>query len=88
MEAAAASGGALRRTRRRFDRIGDTALYLITGFAAALAVLLIVAIAWKLVEGAWPAMKEFGIAFVWHDVWNPVTNVFGARSFIIGTLVT
>jgi phosphate transport system permease protein len=88
MEAAAASQSALRRTRRRFDRIGDTALYAITAFAALIAVLLIVMIAWKLIEGAWPAMKEFGISFVWNAVWNPVTNVFGARSFIIGTLVT
>jgi phosphate transport system permease protein len=88
VEAAAASSAPLGRTRRPFDRIGDLALYGITAFAALIAVLLIVAIAWKLIDGAWPAMKEFGLAFVWHDVWNPVTNVFGARSFIIGTLVT
>jgi phosphate transport system permease protein len=88
VEAAAASQNVLRRTRRRFDRIGDMALYGITALAALIAVLLIVLIAWKLIQGAWPAMREFGLAFVWHDVWNPVTNVFGARSFIIGTLVT
>jgi phosphate transport system permease protein len=86
--AAAASSKALRRTRRRFDRIGDRALYAITAFAALVAVLLIALIGWKVIVGAWPAIKEFGIPFVWHDVWNPVTNVFGARSFIIGTLVT
>jgi phosphate transport system permease protein len=88
MEASAASAKPLGRTRRTYDRVGDRALYLITAFAALIAVLLIVAIAWKLVAGAWPAMKAFGLAFVWHDVWNPVTNVFGAKSFIIGTLVT
>jgi phosphate transport system permease protein len=88
VEAAAASRDALLPTRKRFDRVGDVALYAITALAAAIAVLLIAAIAWKLIEGAWPAMREFGLAFVWHDVWNPVTNVFGARSFIIGTLVT
>jgi phosphate transport system permease protein len=88
MEAAVASENPLRRTRKNFDRIGDWALYAITAFAAFLAVLVIALIAWKLIQGSWPAIKEFGVAFVWHDVWNPVTNVFGARSFIIGTLVT
>jgi len=88
VEAAAAAPNPLRRTRRRFDRIGDVALYAITAFAALLAVLLIAAIAWKLIDGAWPAMKAFGLPFVWNEVWNPVTNVFGARSFVIGTLVT
>jgi len=88
VEAAAAAPNPLRRTRRRFDRIGDVALYAITALAALLAVLLIAAIAWKLIDGAWPAMKAFGLPFVWNEVWNPVTNVFGARSFIIGKLVT
>ena len=88
MEAAAASRNPLRRTRKGFDRVGDWGLYGVTAFAAFLAVLVIALIAWKLFQGAWPAMKEFGVAFVWNDVWNPVTNVFGARSFVIGTLVT
>ena len=88
MEAAPASSTPLRRTRNRFDRIGDWALYGITAFAAFLAVLVILAIAWKLIAGAWPAMQKFGLAFVWNEVWNPVTEVFGARSFIFGTLVT
>ena len=64
------------------------ALYGITALAALIAVLLIVLIGWKLIQGAWPAIKEFGISFVWDDVWNPVTNVFGAREFIYGTLIT
>src|SRR3954464_3756711 len=50
--------------------------------------LLIAAIVYKLVDGAWPAMRHFGVGFVWHKTWNPVIGVFGAREFIIGTLVT
>src|SRR5262249_15643531 len=88
VEAAAASRKGLRRTRRRFDRIGDMALYGITAFAALLAGLLLVLIGWKVIQGAWPPRGEVGLAVVWNDVWNPVTNVFGAKSFIIGTLVT
>jgi phosphate transport system permease protein len=88
VEAAAASPSVLRRTRHLADRIGDSALLILTGFAALLAMLIVAAIVYKVVEGAWPAMRHFGIGFVWHSTWNPVTGVFGAREFIIGTLVT
>jgi phosphate transport system permease protein len=88
MEAAAASSAGLRRTRKVLDRLGDRALYGLTAGAALLAMLIIAAIIWKVVEGAWPAIRHFGIGFVWHSTWNPVTGVFGAREFIIGTLVT
>jgi phosphate transport system permease protein len=86
--AVAAPTAALRRTRRLTDRIGDDMLYGITAAAAAFALLVIAAIIWKVVDGAWPAIRHFGIGFVWHEVWNPVTNVYGGRDFIIGTLVT
>jgi phosphate transport system permease protein len=88
MEAAASSAGGLRRTRHLADRIGDRALYGLTAGAAAISMLIIAAIIWKVIDGAWPAIRHFGLSFVWHEVWNPVTNVFGAREFIIGTLVT
>jgi phosphate transport system permease protein len=88
MEAAAAPTSGLRRTRRTLDRLGDTGLYVLTGLASLLVMLIIAAIIWKVVEGAWPAIRHFGIGFVWHNTWNPVTEVFGAREFILGTLVT
>ena len=88
VETAADPPNVLRRTRHVADRIGDTALYILTGLAAVVAMLIIAAIIYKVVEGAWPAMRHFGIGFVWHKTWNPVTEVFGAREFIIGTLVT
>jgi len=40
------------------------------------------------VNGSRSAIRQFGIAFVWHQTWNPVTNIYGARDYIIGTLVT
>jgi phosphate transport system permease protein len=88
MEAAAAPDSVLRRTRHAADRLGDTALYALTALAALLVMLVIAGIVWKVVDGAWPAMRHFGIGFVWHATWNPVTGVFGARWFIVGTLVT
>jgi phosphate transport system permease protein len=88
MEAATAPTSVLRRTRHIADRIGDTALHVITAAAALLALATIAGIVWKVLEGAWPAIQEFGISFVWSAAWNPVIGVFGAREFIIGTLVT
>jgi phosphate transport system permease protein len=87
---AAAPPAALRRTRHRGDRIGDGALRALTGAAAVLALLLIAAIVWKVVDGSWPAIRHFGVGFVWHGGWNPVAGheAYGARNFVIGTLVT
>jgi phosphate transport system permease protein len=78
----------LRRTRRFADRIGDNLLRGLTALAALLALLLVAAVIWKVADGAWPSVSHFGIAFVWHDQWNPVTSVFGAREFLIGTCIT
>lgn len=84
----------LRRTRRISDRVGDRGLAALTAFAAFLAVGVIALIIWEVGKAAWPAVDAYGIAFVWHAAWNPVATVlhpqgvYGARSFIIGTLVT
>ena len=86
--AASAALPVLRRTRHIADRIGDNLLRLLSGIAAVLALLVIAAIVWRVADGAWPSVRHYGIAFVWHATWNPVTSVFGAREFLIGTLVT
>src|SRR5205085_3891927 len=82
-----AGNSPLGRTRRRTDRLGDRGLLIVAGGATALALLIIALIVWKVIGGAWPAIREFGIGFVWHSTWNPVTNVYGAREYVIGTLV-
>src|SRR6202008_2788078 len=38
--------------------------------------------------GAWPALQTFGFGFLVTEVWNPVTEKFGALAPIYGTLVT
>ncbi len=89
MEAAPVSAPLrLPRTRRRSDRLGDVALYGLTALAAAIGLLIIAAIIWRIADGAWPAMRHFGLGFLWHNEWNPVTLRFGARDLIIGTVVT
>src|SRR5215468_7325509 len=58
-------------------------------FAAALLVLaLLSGVAISLLLGAWPALAHFKLAFLTREVWNPVTEKFGALAPIYGTLVT
>jgi phosphate transport system permease protein len=78
----------LPRTRRFGDRIGDGVLHALTAAAAALAVLVVVSIAWKVLEGARPALEKFGVGFLVDQGWNPVTNDYAALDFIFGTALT
>ena len=58
-------------------------------FAAALLVLLLLGgVAVSLLAGAWPAFAHFKFAFLTREIWNPVTDQFGALAPIYGTLVT
>jgi phosphate transport system permease protein len=41
-----------------------------------------------LVIGSVPALKAYGFGFITSEVWNPVTEQFGALAPIYGTLVT
>ncbi len=56
--------------------------------AAILVLLILGGVVLSLVRGAWPALRHFGFGFVTREVWNPVTDEFGARSAIFGTVVT
>jgi phosphate transport system permease protein len=89
---AAAPVSGLRRTRKLYDRLGDRALYILTAVAAALCALLVLGIAYQLVKQAWPAIQKYGISFVWEATWRVPTptlsELYGAREFLIGTLVT
>jgi len=79
-----------RRLSGRRVRLGDLLLQLLAGAAAAGAVVLVLLIAWKVIDGARPALAKEGIGFVTHTVWNPVLGreAFGAGSFLFGTAIT
>ena len=58
-------------------------------FAAALLVLLLLGgVAVSLLVGAWPALAHFKLAFLTREIWNPVTDQFGALAPMYGTVVT
>jgi phosphate transport system permease protein len=53
-----------------------------------LVLVLLAAVMIALVIGALPAFQQFGISFVWTEVWNPVKDHYGALSPLYGTLIT
>src|SRR5258708_8797208 len=56
--------------------------------AAVLVLLILGGVAVSLLRGAWPALSHFRFAFVTGEIWNPVTDQFGALAPIYGTVVT
>src|ERR1700736_521111 len=56
--------------------------------AAVLVLLILGGVAVSLLRGAWPALSHFRFAFVTREIWNPVTDQFGALAPIYGTVVT
>jgi phosphate transport system permease protein len=69
-------------------RLGDTAFRHLTRLAAITVLVILGGIIVSLVIGSWPALRQFGFGFLTTEVWNPVTENFGAISPIYGTIVT
>jgi phosphate transport system permease protein len=51
-------------------------------------IIVVLAILFTLFVESLPAIKELGISFFTTSVWNPVSNIFGAVPFLVGTLIT
>ncbi len=75
-------------TRGRAGAIGDFLFRHLTFLFALLVLLILGGVIVALVEGALPALRTFGVPFLFTEVWNPVTEKFGALAPIYGTLVT
>ena len=78
----------LQARRRLGDRFGDVFLHGLTAAAAAAAAALLLGIAWKIFDIAYPAISKFGFAFVTRQGWDAVHNKFGALDLIWGTALT
>jgi phosphate transport system permease protein len=78
----------LRSARRVRDWLGDRILLGLTLAAALAGVAALVAIAYKVIDGARLSMGEFGLSFVWGTTWDVGKNVFGAGPLIYGTAVS
>jgi len=68
--------------------VGDAVFRALTLFFAVLVLLILSGVILSLIAGALPALRTFGFGFLIADVWNPVTEKFGALAPIYGTLVT
>lgn len=73
------------RVRMRF---GDPLFKGLTLFFALLVLAILSGIVITLTFDAWPALKEFGLPFVWTSSWNPVTDQYGALVPLVGTIET
>jgi len=81
-------GPAALRRRGRL-RPGDAIFYVVTLAAALSGVVLLALITREVLVEAWPAMHRFGLHFLTIQAWGDKGNtLFGARSFIFGTVVT
>jgi phosphate transport system permease protein len=69
-------------------RVGDIAFRYLTCAAAVCVLLLLSGVIVSLIQGSYLALSTFGLNFLITDVWNPVTEKFGAAAPIYGTLVT
>ena len=73
---------------RAVDRAGGGVLYGLCALASLLGVAVMAAIAYQLINGASPAMSQFGVGFLTHSEWKPNFNIFGATPLLYGTAVT
>src|ERR1700744_6424992 len=69
---------------------GDLTFYGVPRISAISVLLILGGIIISLIIGAWPAMREYGFAFLWTQRWAPSADppVLGALGPIYGTLVT
>src|SRR5262249_34140643 len=53
-----------------------------------LVLILLGGVTLSLLQGSWMALSHFKFAFLTREVWNPVTDEYGALAAIYGTVVT
>ena len=70
------------------QRLGERLFHAATLLAALLVLALLGGVLIALIHGAWPALATFKFAFLTSEIWNPVTEKFGALAPVYGTLVT
>jgi phosphate transport system permease protein len=80
---------ALVDAKRAARQRGGERYFRTATLAAALLVLaLLGGVVVSLLRGAWPALSHFKFGFLTREIWNPVTDEFGALAPIYGTLMT
>ena len=73
---------------RRVSPWADVLFSALAHGAAWLTLALLAGIIVSLLIGAAPAIKEYGLSFLWTSEWDPVKNRYGGLVMIYGTLMT
>ena len=73
---------------RRVSPWADVLFSALAHAAAWLTLALLAGILVSLMIGAMPAIREYGLSFLWHSEWDPVQNRYGGLVMIYGTLMT
>ena len=73
---------------RRTSPWADSVFSILAHGAACLTLALMAGIIVSLLIGAAPAIKEYGLSFLWRSEWDPVKNSYGGLVMIYGTLMT
>jgi len=71
----------------RLRRI-DAVFHVLTRSAAIAVLVILGAVILSLIFGSLPALRQFGLSFLYTERWNPVTEKFGAIAPIYGTVIT
>ena len=69
-------------------RVVDAVFHRLTWSAALVVLLLLGGVIISLIYGSLPAIRAFGLDFLFSQAWNPVTDNFGALAAIVGTVTT
>lgn len=73
---------------RNVSAVPDVIFEWLAKASATFTLLLLAGILISLFVGAWPAIREYGISFIWRSQWDPVQNQYGGLVMIYGTLMT
>jgi phosphate transport system permease protein len=74
--------------RARKAGIGDRVFHALAAASGMLVLLLLGSIIVLLFIGGLPAFRQFGLGFLVHTAWNPVTDSYGALVPVYGTVVS
>ena len=82
------SAVAIDPKRMAAQRVRERIFHGMTLAAAVLVLALLGGVVIALLHGAWPAFSRFKLAFLTREIWNPVTDEYGALGAVYGTVVT
>ncbi|WP_298907423.1 phosphate ABC transporter permease subunit PstC [uncultured Nostoc sp.] len=75
---------AISGTNLWFDQSFTRLVY----FFAVITVAVLFLMSWVILHEALPAIKQFGLGFLWDQNWDTGNQIFGALPYIYGTLIS